>query len=45
LKFIIVEIEVSFGKGDREDEQENTVKRIIDFKTNKYAPLFRSLKA
>jgi hypothetical protein len=41
---LIVEIAVSFGKGDREDEQENTLKRIIYFKTNKYVQLIRSLK-
>jgi hypothetical protein len=43
-KFFLVEIALSFGKGDREDKQEKTLKRIIDFKTNKYAPLIRSLK-
>jgi hypothetical protein len=44
-KFFNVEIAVSFGKGDREDEQENLWKRVLDFKTNKYTPLIRSLKA
>jgi hypothetical protein len=43
-KFIIVEISVRFGKGDRKDEQEDALKRIIDFKTNKYELLVRSLK-
>jgi excinuclease UvrABC nuclease subunit len=39
-----MEILVPFGKGDREDEQENTLKKVLDFTTNKYAALIRSLK-
>jgi hypothetical protein len=39
----ILEISVPFGKGDKEDEHSNTLKNIIEFKTNKYAQLVRSI--
>jgi hypothetical protein len=42
-KLFIIEISVPFGKGDKEDEHSNTLKNIIEFKTNKYATLVRSI--
>jgi hypothetical protein len=42
-KLFILEISVPFGKGDKEDEHSNTLKNIIEFKTNKYEPLVRSI--
>jgi hypothetical protein len=42
-KLFIVEISVPFGKGDKEDEHINTLKNIIEFETNKYVPLVRSI--
>jgi hypothetical protein len=42
-KLFMIEISVPFGKGDKEDEYSNTLKNIIEFKTNKYAPLARSI--
>jgi hypothetical protein len=39
----IIEIPVPFGKGDKEEEHINTLKNVIEFKTNKYAPLVRSI--
>jgi hypothetical protein len=42
-KLYIIEISVPFGKGDQEDEHSNTLKNVIEFKTNKYAPLIRSI--
>jgi hypothetical protein len=42
-KLFIIEISVLFEKGDKEDEHSNTLKNIIEFKTNKYAPLVRSI--
>jgi hypothetical protein len=43
-KLYIIEISVSFGKGDQEDEHSNTLKKVIEFKKNKYAPLIKSIK-
>jgi hypothetical protein len=34
---------VPFGRGDKEDVYSNTLENIIEFKTNKYAPLVRSI--
>jgi hypothetical protein len=34
-KLYIIEISVPFGKGDQEDEHSNTLKKVIEFKTNK----------
>jgi hypothetical protein len=42
-KLFIIEISVPFGKGDMEDEYSNILKNIIEFKTNKYGPLVRSI--
>jgi hypothetical protein len=42
-KLYIIEISVPFGKGDQEDEHNNTLKKVIEFKTNKYAPLIKSI--
>jgi hypothetical protein len=39
----IIEISVPFVKGDQEDEHSNTLKKVIEFKTNKYAPLIKSI--
>jgi hypothetical protein len=42
-KLFIIEISVPFGRGDQEDEHSNTLKKVIEFKTNKYAPLIKSI--
>jgi hypothetical protein len=42
-KLYIIEISVPFGKGDQEDDHSNTLKKVIEFKTNKYAPLIKSI--
>jgi hypothetical protein len=42
-KLFIIEISVPFGRGDKEDVHSNKLKNITEFKTNKYAPLIRSI--
>jgi hypothetical protein len=42
-KLYIIEISVPFGKGDQGDEHSNTLKKVIEFKTSKYAPLIKSI--
>jgi hypothetical protein len=42
-KLFIIEISEPFGKIDQDDEHSNTLKNEIEFKTNKYAPLVRSI--
>jgi hypothetical protein len=42
-KLYIIEISVPFGKGDQEDEHSNSLKKVVEFKTNKYAPLIKSI--
>jgi hypothetical protein len=42
-KLFIIEKSVPFGKGDKEDEHSNTLKKVIEFKTNKYSPLLRRI--
>jgi hypothetical protein len=44
-KLIIIEIAVPFGKKDQEEEDSNSLKKAIEFKTNKYAPLIKSIRA
>jgi hypothetical protein len=42
-KLFIIEIAVPFGRGVKKDVHSNTLKNIIEIKTNKYAPLIRSI--
>jgi hypothetical protein len=42
-KLFIIEIAVSFGRGDKKDVHSSISKNVIEFKTNKYAPLIRSI--
>jgi hypothetical protein len=42
-KLFIIEVAVPFGRGGKEDIHSNTLKNITEFKTNKYAPLVRSI--
>jgi hypothetical protein len=43
VEIFIIEISVPFGRGGKKYEHSNTLKNIIEFKTNKYAPLMRSI--
>jgi hypothetical protein len=44
-KLFIIEIAIPFGKKDQEEEDSNSLKKAIEFKTNKYAPLIRNIRA